>query len=450
MRSFGKSVNKYFDKPIQTKKLPKGIPYIIANEAAERFSFYGMKAILVVYMTQYLHITQGEINLSEENAKVYFHLFSSAVYFFPVIGALISDIFFGKFKTIIFLSIVYCLGHFVLAVDPSKLGLVIGLSLIAIGSGGIKPCVSAHVGDQFGQTNSFLLSKVYGWFYISINLGAFISTLLIPYCLKHYSAHVAFGIPGLFMLLATLFFWMGRFKFIHIKPEKKILKELVKKKNIKLIFKLSSIFIFVSFFWCLFDQTGSSWILQAEKMDRNFLGIEWLSSQVIAANPIMILLFTPLFFYYLYPQINKFIDLNSINKIIIGFFLTAISFLIITIIQYWIDSGQTVNIGWQILAYAVLTSGEIFVSITCLEISYTHAPKKLKSILVSLFLLSIALGNIVTSIVNFYNVRSDGSLILDQTNYFLFFTILMLVVTLIFIPISRHFKKKIYLQDAKD
>ncbi len=450
MRSFGKSVNKYFDKPIQTKELPKGIPYIIANEAAERFSFYGMKAILVVYMTQYLHITQGEINLSEENAKVYFHLFSSAVYFFPVIGALISDIFFGKFKTIIFLSIVYCLGHFVLAVDPSKLGLVIGLSLIAIGSGGIKPCVSAHVGDQFGQTNSFLLSKVYGWFYISINLGAFISTLLIPYCLKHYSAHVAFGIPGLFMLLATLFFWMGRFKFIHIKPEKKILKELVKKKNIKLIFKLSSIFIFVSFFWCLFDQTGSSWILQAEKMDRNFLGIEWLSSQVIAANPIMILLFTPLFFYYLYPQINKFIDLNSINKIIIGFFLTAISFLIITIIQYWIDSGLTVNIGWQILAYAVLTSGEIFVSITCLEISYTHAPKKLKSILVSLFLLSIALGNIVTSIVNFYNVRSDGSLILDQTNYFLFFTILMLVVTLIFIPISRHFKKKIYLQDAKD
>ena len=450
MRSFGKSVNKYFDKPIQTKKLPKGIPYIIANEAAERFSFYGMKAILVVYMTQYLHITQGEINLSEENAKVYFHLFSSAVYFFPVIGALISDIFFGKFKTIIFLSIVYCLGHFVLAVDPSKLGLVIGLSLIAIGSGGIKPCVSAHVGDQFGQTNSFLLSKVYGWFYISINLGAFISTLLIPYCLKHYSAHVAFGIPGLFMLLATLFFWMGRFKFIHIKPEKKILKELVKKKNIKLIFKLSSIFIFVSFFWCLFDQTGSSWILQAEKMDRNFLGIEWLSSQVIAANPIMILLFTPLFFYYLYPQINKFIDLNSINKIIIGFFLTAISFLIITIIQYWIDSGLTVNIGWQILAYAVLTSGEIFVSITCLEISYTHAPKKLKSILVSLFLLSIALGNIVTSIVNFYNVRSDGSLILDQTNYFLFFTILMLVVTLIFIPVSRHLKKKIYLQDAKD
>ena len=185
-------------------------------------------------------------------------------------------------------------------------------------------------------------------------------------------------------------------------------------------------------------------------MDRNFLGVEWLSSQILAANPIMILLFTPLFFYYIYPKINKFIDLNSINKIIIGFFLTVISFLIITIIQYYIDLGANVSIGWQILAYAILTSGEIFVSITCLEISYTHAPKKLKSILVSLFLLSIALGNAITSIVNFYNIKTDGSEILNQTNYFLFFTILMLLITLIFMVTSRHFKEKIYLQDSKD
>ena len=115
-----------------------------------------MKAILVIYMTQYLFISHGETNISEENAKGYFHLFSSAVYFLPIFGALISDYLLGKFKTIIFLSIIYCLGHFVLAFDASKLGLTCGLSLIAIGSGGIKPCVSAHVGDQFSKINSTL------------------------------------------------------------------------------------------------------------------------------------------------------------------------------------------------------------------------------------------------------------------------------------------------------
>ena len=91
-------MSKYLHFPIKTKKLPKGIPYIISNEAAERFSFYGMKGILVIYMTQYLFLTTGDANISEESAKGYFHLFTSAVYFFPIFGALISDIFFGKIQ----------------------------------------------------------------------------------------------------------------------------------------------------------------------------------------------------------------------------------------------------------------------------------------------------------------------------------------------------------------
>ena len=100
-------MSKYLHFPIKTKKIPRGIPYIIANEAAERFSFYGMKGILIIYMTQYLFLTTGEQNISEQSAKGYFHLFTSAVYFFHIFGALISDIFFGKYKTIIALSFIY-------------------------------------------------------------------------------------------------------------------------------------------------------------------------------------------------------------------------------------------------------------------------------------------------------------------------------------------------------
>ena len=159
--------------------MPGGIPYIISNEAAERFSFYGMRGILVVFMTKYLVDETGQLAvMGKEEATGYYHLFVSAVYFMPLLGALLSDILLGKYRANLSLSIVYCLGHLVLALDDTRLGLALGLGLISLGSGGIKPCVSAHVGDQFGQTNASLLERVFALFYFSINLGAFISTLL--------------------------------------------------------------------------------------------------------------------------------------------------------------------------------------------------------------------------------------------------------------------------------
>lgn len=205
------SESNYNSTPKSTTGMPSGIPYIIGNEAAERFSFYGMKTILIVFMTKYMLDSSGGFDvMSEENAKAWYHSFSSAVYFFPILGAIISDAFLGKYKTILSLSIVYCLGHLALALDETRMGLGIGLTLIAIGSGGIKPCVSAHVGDQFGPKNAHLLEKVFEWFYFSINLGAFASTLATPWLLEHYGPSLAFGIPGALMLIATIVFWMGR------------------------------------------------------------------------------------------------------------------------------------------------------------------------------------------------------------------------------------------------
>ena len=181
-------MKNYRNAPLASKRMPDGIPYIIANEAAERFSFYGMRAILTIYMTTYLLNSEGTLDVMSENqAKTYFHLFVFAVYFFPIVGALLADKFWGKFKTIILLSIIYCMGHFALALDETRVGLLIGLILIAIGSGGIKPCVSANVGDQFGETNGHLISKAFGWFYFAINLGAFSSTLLTPLLLEPVS-----------------------------------------------------------------------------------------------------------------------------------------------------------------------------------------------------------------------------------------------------------------------
>jgi len=333
---------KYQTAPVPSKKMPKGIPYIIGNEAAERFSFYGMRTILMIFMTKYLVDSNGGFaGMSDEKAKVWFHLFVSSVYFTPIIGALISDIFFGKYKTILFLSIVYCLGHLALALDETQLGLTLGLTLIAIGSGGIKPCVSAHVGDQFGKTNQHLMPKVFSWFYFSINFGSMISTLLTPVLLDRYGPSVAFGLPGFMMFLATFVFWLGRRKFVHIPAAGMgFVKESLNKEGLKIILRLGIIFVCVAPFWSLFDQTGSAWVLQAEKMDRNWLGVQWLSSQIQAVNPCLVMILIPVFSYGIYPAINRIFKISPLRKISIGLFVAAGSFVVSAYIESQINGGD--------------------------------------------------------------------------------------------------------------
>jgi len=159
----------YRSAPSETTKMPKGIPYIIGNEMAERFSFYGMKAALAVFMVDYLHLMGDTATdqMSESTANQWVHDFNFAVYLTPLVGGVVSDLLFGKYRTIIKLSIVYCLGHGLLAfmgvMGPAKWWLLAGLGFIAIGAGGIKSCVSAHVGDQFGKQNKHLLSVVFGF-----------------------------------------------------------------------------------------------------------------------------------------------------------------------------------------------------------------------------------------------------------------------------------------------
>src|SRR6056297_3413354 len=185
-------VKRFLTRPDPTEtRLPGGVPFIVGNEAAERFSFYGMRAILVVFMTQYLvDASHNDATMTDEKAKSIFHLFVGAAYFTPMLGALIADIFWGKYKTILYISLMYCVGHGCLAL--MDLGPVTGawdmrpfmysgLFLIALGAGGIKPCVSAHVGDQFGSGNKHLMTQVFNWFYFSINLGAAASQFMTPW-----------------------------------------------------------------------------------------------------------------------------------------------------------------------------------------------------------------------------------------------------------------------------
>jgi POT family proton-dependent oligopeptide transporter len=440
--------SRYATVPPEIRGLPPGVPYIVGNEAAERFSYYGMRAILVVFMTHHLRDATGApAPMAESEARAVYHLFAGGVYFFPLLGAWLADTFFGKYPTIIALSIVYCLGHLALAIDETRIGLMTGLALIALGSGGIKPCVSAHVGDQFGHANRHWMTKVFGWFYVSINVGAFISSLLTPWLLEHYGSNVAFAVPGILMLLATIVFWLGRDVFVHVPPDRgRLWTELTSGDTAKSLLRLVPFYFFIAFFWALYDQTGSSWVQQAERMERRFLGFEWYAAQVQAVNPALVLLLVPLFSSVIYPRLGRVIELTAARKIFLGMLVAAVSFLLPAWVESRIALGQTPSIGWQIAAYVVLTAAEVLISVTALEFSYTQAPQTLKSIVMSIYLLSISLGNWLTAGINYAITTADGGSRLDGVGYYSFFAALMFVAALGFLFLSRGYKERLVLQ----
>jgi POT family proton-dependent oligopeptide transporter len=464
--------------------MPPGVPYIIGNEAAERFSYYGMNSILTIFMTKYLLDKMGHLSvMPPAAAEAWYHTFVSVLYLLPLVGAVLADAVFGKFKVVLALSIVYCFGHLTLAlmgspvahtIEPRYL-LAMGLILIALGAGGIKPCVSTNVGDQFGETNKHLLTRVFNWFYFSINAGSFISTLLIPWLLEPYSASpafkasspslaaflesprlhspdIAFGLPGVFMMIATIFFWAGRRKFVHIPPAgmRKYAAEIFNKETLKVIGNVLIPVPFVAVFWALWQQNFSSWIVQAESMNRHIFGIDWLSSQIQTVNPIFILIMLPLFSYWLYPQVEKVVKLTPLRKIGAGLFVTAGSFFLVAVIQKWIDAGDKPGIIWQIWAFVILTAGETLVSPTHLEFSYTQGPVKLKSLIMCTYLIAISLGNQLTAAVNFFIQNPDGSVKLQGASYFMFFVYVMLGTAVLFAIVTPFYKGRTYLQDQAE
>jgi POT family proton-dependent oligopeptide transporter len=458
--------------------MPAGIPFIVANEFAERFCFYGINAILSVYMTQHLHFGQAK-------ATEWQSLFKFAAYFFPMIGAILSDVFWGKYRTIMVLALVYCAGCAVIALDAGPVALAVGLGLMAFGTGGIKPCVSTNVGDQFTSKNQHLIERAFSYFYLSINAGSLISIYFCPIWLEAYGPGVAFGVPAAMMFVATIVFRLGRDRFIVVPPAmtqganrglalfalalvpvlgisawvfsavgpdyrvmaamfvllallalvvalslqtglrqalppelRAWMEEAFTGESLKQITGLALIyFVFVAAFWSLWDQSnGQTWTLQAtsDLMDKRLFGFlegvpvlgvlaayEMLPAQIQAVNAILILILVPLFSFAIYPLLGRMFRLTPLRKIGIGLWVIAASFVIIASIEQRIMGGESVSLWWQILAYVVLTSSEVLVSITALEFSYMQAPLRLKSFIMAItYLLAVSIGNAFTAQVN--------------------------------------------------
>ncbi len=474
--------NPIAPSPAKTK-MPKGVPFIIANEFSEKFSFFGMRSILSIFLVHQFFNPHGLANLNagaEARSNAYTHAFSSLLYFTPFLGALIADWFVGKYRVILAGSIIYTFGHFMLAISTHNLsGFASGMMVIAFAGGAIKSCVSANVGDQFNHSNQHLMSSVYGWFYFSVNFGGTISILLIPVLYNSIGPSIAFGVPGILMALAAIIFYSGSKHYVKAPPTgiKKdnfitvnyfVLKTFFTKKDkseavwqvaekkygtektnaIKAIWRVLAVFIFIPIFWGMWDMNQSEWALQADKLDLNLglWGIKLLASQVQVTNTIFILVMIPVFNYWVYPLVQKMgFRITPLRKIGAGLFITALSFVVIGLLQTSIQNGHAPSVWWQVLAYLFLSCGEVLVAVTGLEYAYTQSPPSMKSTMTAIWFLAYSIGTFFTALIN-VNIAGKGIFsYFTGDRYFYLFVGIMLFFFLLFLIVSPRMKEEAYL-----
>jgi POT family proton-dependent oligopeptide transporter len=470
--------------PVDSKpRYPRSIPFIIGNEFSERFSFYGMRSILAIFLVERFfnpnHVASMTA-VAEANSNAYTHAFSTLVYFTPVLGGILADWFFGKYRVILIGSIIYTFGHFILSMfDHSLAGFTTGMMIIAFSAGAIKSCVSANVGDQFDHTNQSLMSSIYGWFYFSINAGSTVSILLIPVIYKNAGSAWAFGVPGILMALATIIFYSGNKRYVKapaggIKKDNfvsinfNVLKIFFTKKDpsktawqiaeqkygaekagaMKAVWRVIAVFAFIPIFWGMWDMNQSEWAIQASKLDLDLhlFGLKLLASQVQATNAIFLLLMIPIFNYGLYPLVEWMgFKLTPLRKIGTGLLITALSFVIIAVLQTRIQAGAHPSVWWQIFAYVLLSAGEVMVSITGLEYAYTQSPPAMKSTMTAIWYLTYSVGTFFTTLIN-VNIAHGGLFAyFTGDKYFYLFVGIMLFFFVLFLFVSPHIKERAYL-----
>jgi len=399
---------------------PPTMKYIIINEACERFSYYALRSILFMYLSDML-------GFPDSTALAICTGTIAIAYASPLFGGYISDSYWGKYKTIVIFSFFYVISAAILAASALNYTpwmALLGLVGIALATGGIKPCVSAFGADQF-LISSGSLDTYFSVFYMTINIASLCSFIIIPIIRSEVSYFAAFALPSLMLFISILVFIIPTRSYTYVEPTGSLLVRLW--PAIKFVFWTNShspnrileaeicfgieearmvesltivlpVFMFLPMFWCVYDLQSGAWQAQAKSMNLEGFQLE----QIGALNTILILILIPLLDQCIYPALQrKGYRVGHIARLNFGMICTFFGMVTVALLQYWIDLSppDSISIFYQVPQYVFMSLAEALISVTALTYAYENAPMELKTVMSSFNLCTSAIGNLCSTLV---------------------------------------------------
>jgi len=436
---------------------PRGLATLFFTEMWERFSYYGMRAILVLFMVD--AISRGGLGLDDKTATAIYGLYTMFVYLLALPGGWLADKFLGLQKAIWYGGIIIALGHFSMAI-PGNNTFYLGLILIVIGTGLLKPNISSIVGGLYGEDEQARRDAGFSIFYMGINIGAFIAPLVTGFLGEGINWHYGFAAAGVGMVFGLIQYKLTEKYLGNIGAEPEQIDDPVKQRlhhnrirnglwvlgivitlfvlgamgslytinpvaiadasgiiifflviayflyvyiveeltddQKKKIGVIAALFIFSAIFWSGFEQAGSSLNLFAERYtDRNLFGWLMPASWLQSVNPIFIILLAPVFGWLWVALAQKNLEPSTPVKFALGLIFLGFGFLVMMFASFYVIGGNQVLPTWLIMTYFLHTTGELCLSPVGLSAVTKLAPKKLVGQMMGIWFMSIAFGNLI-------------------------------------------------------
>jgi POT family proton-dependent oligopeptide transporter len=423
---------------------PTGFWFVFWGELAERASFYGMRTILALYLTTVLAYR-------EENGAAIMHGFIAACYVTPLLGGFLADRVLGRYKTILYFSGPYVLGHIILGGWENRTALFVALALLALGSGSIKPNTSTLMGQIYEeQKKDALLTEAFSYFYAAINIGSAIATLALPWirdrvAARTHSIHrgyaVALTIPAALMVVAFVAFALGKkhYPVEHVRdlPPKTPVQRAAERKT---LVRLSGLFFLIAIFWFVYDQSASTWIYfaQSHMNLRLFGSVSTTPDQIQGFNPILIVVLTPIF-NALWESLKARrggVDVPDTRKMLIGFVIVIFCMATMALAGYLAGHHGRVTVWWMVFATLVITMSELCISVVGLEFAFKQAAPGTKSAVTAAFLFTVFIGDFIAGFFDKLLWRK-----ISAGNFFALQTVIMVVAAVAFYGIARRFER---------